>query len=65
MADAFTTEAFSLLGVGITTIGVRTYARCSTVGFRGLKPDDYLMLGAAVSTVPLSVENLLPEKTFI
>ena len=50
MANSFTIEAFSLLGVGLTAIGIRTYARWSTVGFRGLKPDDFLMLGAAVGT---------------
>lgn len=50
MANSFTIEAFSLLGVGLTTISIRTYARCSTVGFRGLKPDDFLMLVAAVSS---------------
>ena len=48
MANSFTVEAFSLLGVGLTAIGIRTCARWSTVGFRGLKPDDFLMLGAAV-----------------
>jgi hypothetical protein len=51
MASSFTVEAFSLLGVGVTAISIRTYARCSTVGFSGLKPDDFLMLGAAVSTL--------------
>ena len=49
MANSFTIEAFSLLGIGITAITLRTYARCSTVGFRGLKPDDFLMLVAGVS----------------
>jgi hypothetical protein len=47
--DAFVTEAFALLAIGITTIGIRTYARWQTVGFKGFKPDDYLMLLAAVS----------------
>ena len=50
MANSFTVEAFSLLGVGLAVIGTRTYARWSRVGFHGLKPDDFLMLGAAVST---------------
>jgi hypothetical protein len=51
MANPFTIEAFSLLGVGLTAISIRTYARCSTVGFRSLKPDDFLMLIAAVSAL--------------
>jgi hypothetical protein len=47
MSD-FTTEAFTLLGVGVTIIFLRTYARLTTVGFKGMKPDDYIMLLAAV-----------------
>lgn len=48
MSD-FTTEAFTLLAVGLVIIGARTYARCSQVGIRGLEADDYLMVLAAVS----------------
>lgn len=44
----FTTEAFTLLGIGLGVIGLRTYARVSVVGFRRLEADDYLMLVAAV-----------------
>ncbi|KAK3938148.1 hypothetical protein QBC46DRAFT_292996 [Diplogelasinospora grovesii] len=52
MADAFVTEAFTLLGVGLMVIGLRSYARISTVGFRGLQADDYLMvLGAVVYSI--------------
>jgi hypothetical protein len=47
MSD-FTTEAFTLLGVGISLIFLRTYARLSTVGLSGLKGDDYIMLLASV-----------------
>lgn len=47
MSD-FTTEAFTLLGVGVTLIFLRTYARLTTVGLKGMKPDDYIMLLAAV-----------------
>ncbi|KAK8012185.1 hypothetical protein PG989_000445 [Apiospora arundinis] len=46
--DAFTIEAFALLGIGLAVIGLRTYWRLSTVGIRNLKADDYLMLLAAV-----------------
>ena len=45
---SFTTEAFSLLSVGLFVIGLRTTARVSLVGFKGLRVDDYLMLVAAV-----------------
>lgn len=61
MANSFTIEAFALLGVGLSAIGIRTYARCSTVGLRGLKPDDILMLGAAVSYIlPILLAQLSP-----
>lgn len=48
--DSFVTEAFTLLAVGIIIVGLRTYARWSSVGLQGLKFDDYLMLFAVVST---------------
>ncbi|KAF9877958.1 hypothetical protein CkaCkLH20_04534 [Colletotrichum karsti] len=43
MSD-FTTEAFTLLGVAIGVIFLRTYARISAVGIKHLQADDYLML---------------------
>lgn len=46
--DSFTIEAFTLLGVGLLVIGLRTFARISGGGLRGLQPDDYLMLLAAI-----------------
>jgi len=46
--EAFVTEAFALLGVGLLFIGLRTYVRISTVGWKGLQADDYLMWFAAV-----------------
>ncbi len=49
MADAFTTEAFTLLGVGVTVVALRTYARITAVGIRKFQADDYLMLFATVS----------------
>ncbi|OIW32605.1 hypothetical protein CONLIGDRAFT_712899 [Coniochaeta ligniaria NRRL 30616] len=45
--DAFTTEAFTLLGVGLFVITLRTVARITSVGLGGLKADDYLMVLAA------------------
>jgi hypothetical protein len=48
--SSFTTEAFTLLAIGLVTIGLRTYGRYTSVGLRGLKPDDYIMLLAAVSS---------------
>jgi hypothetical protein len=59
MSDPFTTEAFSLLGVGIFVIALRSYARVTSVGFRGLQFDDYLMCVAAVRTINSLVWSLL------
>ncbi|KAG9232739.1 hypothetical protein BJ875DRAFT_68853 [Amylocarpus encephaloides] len=47
MSD-FVTEAFTLLSIGLCAIGTRTYARWSTVGFKGFKADDYFMVVAGV-----------------
>lgn len=49
MSD-FTTEAFTLLGVAIAVIFLRTYARIKAVGVKHLQADDYLMLFVAVSS---------------
>ncbi|KAK1836342.1 hypothetical protein QBC39DRAFT_84762 [Podospora conica] len=46
--EAFVTEAFALLGVGLLFIGLRSYVRISTVGWKGLQADDYLMWFAAI-----------------
>ena len=51
MGDSFTTEAFTLLGVGIAVIALRIVARATAVGIRGFQFDDYLMCVAAVSTI--------------
>lgn len=45
----FVREAFSLLGVAIVVIGLRTTARWIMVGPRNFQADDYLMLVACVS----------------
>lgn len=51
--EAFVTEAFTLLGVGLLFIGLRTYVRVTTVGWKGLQADDYLMWVAAVCVSPV------------
>lgn len=48
MGDSFTTEAFTLLGVGIAVIALRIVARATAVGFKHFQFDDYLMCIAAV-----------------
>ncbi|OQE41946.1 hypothetical protein PENCOP_c004G06770 [Penicillium coprophilum] len=48
MIDSFSTEAFTLLGIAIAVIGLRTVARWIMVGPRGFQLDDYLMLVACV-----------------
>ena len=50
MGTSFTTEAFTLLGVGIAVIALRIVARATAVGFRHFQFDDYLMCVAAVGT---------------
>lgn len=51
--STFVTEAFTLLGVGLSVIGTRTILRYKQVGVRKLQADDYLMLMAAVSPLTL------------
>ncbi|KAK8115889.1 hypothetical protein PG984_012391 [Apiospora sp. TS-2023a] len=41
--DHYTTEAFTLLGIGLGVIAVRTYIRIHAIGMKGLQSDDYLM----------------------
>jgi len=48
MASEFNTEAFTLLGVGVFVVAIRTASRLSIAGFKGLWLDDYLMLFATV-----------------
>ncbi|KAH6869001.1 hypothetical protein B0T10DRAFT_370799, partial [Thelonectria olida] len=45
--SSFTAEAFTLLGIGLGIIGLRTYVRINTMGIRHLKLDDYFMVVAA------------------
>lgn len=47
--EAFIIESFTLLGVALVVVGMRTYVRLTTVGIKGFQADDYLMLVAAVS----------------
>ncbi|EQL01350.1 hypothetical protein G6O67_005275 [Ophiocordyceps sinensis] len=43
----FTTEAWTLLAIGVLITSLRTYARARAVGFKGLQADDYLVWVAA------------------
>jgi hypothetical protein len=47
-ARQFNIEAFTLLGIGLTITVLRTYVRISSVGWRRLQVDDYLVWFAAV-----------------
>ncbi len=58
MADSFTTEAFTLLGVGIAIIILRVIARVIAVGIKRFQFDDYLMCVAAVRIVSLLIFGL-------
>jgi len=48
MASEFNTEAFTLLGMGVLVVAIRTASRLSIAGFKGLWLDDYVMLFATV-----------------
>ena len=48
--NSFITEAFTLLGVALGMIILRTIARATSVGVRNFQLDDYMMLLAAVSS---------------
>lgn len=48
MAENFIAEAFSLLALSLIFIALRIYSRWSSVGFRQLAADDYLMVVAGV-----------------
>lgn len=47
-AKHFEIEVFTLFGIGILIIALRTYARILSVGIRKLQVDDYLVWFAAV-----------------
>lgn len=55
-ADSFAAEAFTLLSIGISVIGLRTFARIRQVGVRNFEADDYLML---LAIVPYTIETAL------
>jgi hypothetical protein len=56
-AEQFNIEAFTLLGVGLFITILRTYTRMSTVGWRRLDVDDYLIWFAAVWTFQSTDED--------
>lgn len=45
---AFNVEAFTLLGIALAITAIRSFARISSVGFKNLWADDYLVVLAAV-----------------
>jgi hypothetical protein len=48
LADDFTIEAFTLMGIGTLIVVSRLMLRARQVGIRHLQADDYFMLGALV-----------------
>lgn len=42
-------EAFVMMALGIMVVALRLHVRISTVGWKKLQPDDYLMVLAAVT----------------
>ncbi|OAX84488.1 hypothetical protein ACJ72_01159 [Emergomyces africanus] len=42
--QSFSTEAWTLLAIAILVTGIRIYARIDAIGFKGLQPDDYLVV---------------------
>ncbi|KAF9761040.1 hypothetical protein IL306_003981 [Fusarium sp. DS 682] len=55
-ATSFAAEAFTLLGIGVLIIFLRTYARIRQVGLRNFEADDYLML---LAIIPYTIETAL------
>ncbi|KAF5636726.1 integral membrane protein PTH11 [Fusarium tjaetaba] len=55
-ATSFAAEAFTLLSIGISVIGLRTFARIRQVGVRNFEADDYLML---LAIIPYTIETAL------
>lgn len=53
-AEAFNTEAFTLLAIGLVITFLRTYSRIVSVGVRSLALDDVLAWFAAVCGLMLS-----------
>ena len=53
MSENFNAEYFSLLGISLVVISIRTVSRMSFLGIRRLQLDDYLMVlaGVGISTV--------------
>ncbi|KAF5970074.1 integral membrane protein PTH11 [Fusarium bulbicola] len=55
-STSFAAEAFTLLFIGISVIGLRTFARIRQVGVRNFEADDYLML---LAIIPYTIETAL------
>ena len=54
--DPFSLEVWTLYAVSVLVIFTRIFARWKMVGFKQFKPDDYLMLLAAVR-ITISLEE--------
>lgn len=71
--SSFVAEAFTLLGVGLSIIGLRTSLRYKQVGFRKFQADDYLIIVAAVSflnprpgiVISISAQVIYSAETFL
>lgn len=57
MAENFDAEAFSLLAISLVIIALRIYSRWTSVGFRKLAADDYLMVVAGVGNLLLHLSK--------
>ncbi|OJD19222.1 hypothetical protein AJ78_00835 [Emergomyces pasteurianus Ep9510] len=60
---SFSTEAWTLLAIAILVTSIRIYARVDAIGFKGLQPDDYLVVAGVTfytieTALAYSVGNL-------
>lgn len=53
----FATEAWTLLAIGLVVTLLRTYSRVRSVGFGGLRADDYLVWVGAVGCPDIRITS--------
>ena len=58
----FVAEMWTYLALDILVVFLRLFARVETTGWKGLAPDDYLMLFAIVSCLSLLDSLILPPQ---